>query len=95
MYLDCATAYLSQSGAAFCGRVPVPDADIPLGDYTVTVAFAEGTQAEHVQHHWIHDALLIRSHSSSVCTGLVGIPVEDIKYWAYSPADEPVETCLP
>lgn len=72
-------------------RMPI----FPLGDYTVTVAFAEGTQAEHVQHHWIHDALLIRSHSSSVCTGLVGIPVEDIKYWAYSPADVPVETCLP
>jgi lipopolysaccharide transport system ATP-binding protein len=68
---------------------------LPTGDYTLTVTFAEGTQAEHVQHHWIHDALLIRSHSSSACTGLVGIPVVDIKYWAYSPANVPVETSPP
>jgi lipopolysaccharide transport system ATP-binding protein len=60
---------------------------LPVGDYTFTCAFAEGTQTEHIQHHWIHDALLIRSHFSSACTGLVGIPVESMEYWVYSPAD--------
>ena len=68
-------------------RMPI----LPVGDYTLTVAFAEGTQTEHIQHHWIHDALLIRSHSSSACTGLVGIPVESIEYWVYSPADAKLE----
>jgi lipopolysaccharide transport system ATP-binding protein len=61
-------------------RMPI----LPLGDYTVTVSFAEGTQAEHLQHHWIHDALLVRSHSSSACTGLVGIPHESIRYWIHT-----------
>lgn len=60
--------------AAFTFRMPI----LPVGDYSVTVALAEGTQEEHVQHHWIHDALFFKSHSSSVCTGLVGVPMEAI-----------------
>jgi lipopolysaccharide transport system ATP-binding protein len=48
---------------------------LPHGDYSVTVAIAEGTQEDNVQQHWIHDALVIKSLSSSVCTGLVGIPM--------------------
>ena len=51
---------------------------LPIGDYSMCVAVADGTQEMHVQHHWIHDALLFKSHSSSVCTGLVGIPMTKI-----------------
>ena len=51
---------------------------LPLGKYTVTVSVAEGTQNDHVQHHWIHDALLLESHSPSACTGLIGIPMSGI-----------------
>lgn len=60
--------------AGFYFRMPI----IPVGDYSICAAIAEGTQNEHVQHHWIHDALIVRSHSSSVCTGLVGIPMHKI-----------------
>lgn len=52
---------------------------LPRGDYYVTVALAEGTQQEHIQHHWMHDALLLKSHSSSVSTGLVGVPMKNIR----------------
>jgi lipopolysaccharide transport system ATP-binding protein len=52
---------------------------LPAGDYSITVAIANGTQIEHVQHHWIHDAVLFKSESSSVATGLIGIPMLDIK----------------
>lgn len=62
--------------AIFRFRMPL----LPQGDYTVTVALAEGTQEQHVQHHWIHDALAIRSHCSSVSTGLVGIPMEQVEF---------------
>lgn len=48
---------------------------LPKGDYSITVAIADGTQELHEQHHWIHDALIFRSESSSVTTGLVGIPM--------------------
>lgn len=52
---------------------------LPAGNYSITVAIAEGTQVEHIQHHWIHDALILQSHSSSVCTGLVGVPMINIE----------------
>lgn len=51
---------------------------LPQGDYTLSVAIAEGTQMDHIQHHWLYDALVLKSHSSSVCTGLLGIPMKDI-----------------
>jgi len=61
--------------ASFGFAMPV----LPVGDYSICVAVAEGTQVDHMQHHWIHDALQFRSHSSSVTTGLVGIPMSSIQ----------------
>ncbi len=52
---------------------------LPAGDYSVNVAIANGTQEQHVQHHWIYDAVLFKSVSSSVATGLIGIPMQHIK----------------
>jgi lipopolysaccharide transport system ATP-binding protein len=60
--------------ANFLFRMP----RLAAGDYSVTVAIADGTQQEHVQHHWIHDAVLFRSESTSVAGGLIGIPMLDI-----------------
>lgn len=60
--------------AGFEFRMPI----LPIGDYSITVALAEGTQQDHVQHHWIHEVLLLKSHSSSVSSGLVGIPMSNI-----------------
>jgi lipopolysaccharide transport system ATP-binding protein len=48
------------------------------GDYSVTVAIANGTQQEHIQQHWVHDALFFRSESTSVAGGLIGIPMNNI-----------------
>jgi lipopolysaccharide transport system ATP-binding protein len=52
---------------------------LPIGEYSIDVAIAEGTQEEHVQHRWVHDALVFKSHSSAVLRGLIGIPMHDIK----------------
>ncbi|TAZ75725.1 ABC transporter ATP-binding protein [Rhizobium ruizarguesonis] len=51
---------------------------LPRGDYTLSLAVADGTQLEHTQHCWLHDALSFKSHSTSVTTGLVGVPVQEI-----------------
>lgn len=51
---------------------------LAAGEYTVGVAIAEGTQVSHVQHHWIHDALLLTSLTSSAATGLMGIPMREV-----------------
>lgn len=48
------------------------------GEYSVTISIAEGTQDVHVQHQWIHDAIVFKSESSSVAGGIVGIPMLDI-----------------
>lgn len=61
--------------AVFQFQMPI----LPNGDYSVNVAVAEGNQQDHVQHHWIHEAMIFRSTSTSITTGLVGIPMESIK----------------
>ena len=43
---------------------------LATGDYTVTVALAEGTQLEHVQHHWVHDILSFKSSADPHLSGL-------------------------
>jgi lipopolysaccharide transport system ATP-binding protein len=60
--------------AVFTFRMPV----LPSGEYSFAIAVAEGTQASHVQHQWIHDAILLTSVSTSVPTGLMGIPMRAI-----------------
>ncbi len=66
-------------GECFQARFDFVMPVMPLGDYTVAVAVAEGTQAEHVQHHWIHEAIAFKVHSSSVCHGLIGVPMTNIE----------------
>lgn len=60
--------------ARFEFRLPV----LPSGDYSIAVAIADGTQDNHVQHQWLHEALMVRVHASSICFGLVGIPMKNI-----------------
>jgi len=60
--------------ARFDFRLPL----LPTGDYSITAAIADNTQDSNIQHHWIHDSLIIRVHSSSVCFGLVGVPMRNI-----------------
>jgi lipopolysaccharide transport system ATP-binding protein len=78
--------YVSQAGnavplaagerllARFRFRMPI----LATGDYTVAAAVADGDVADHVQHHWIHDALAFKAHASSAATGLIGVPMHEI-----------------
>jgi lipopolysaccharide transport system ATP-binding protein len=61
--------------AEFKFQMPI----LAAGDYSVSAAIADGTQHEHVQHHWIHDALMFRSEATSIASGLVGIPMSNIE----------------
>lgn len=51
---------------------------LPSGDYSISAAIAEGTQDNHIQHHWIHDAITLKVEASSVCFGLMGVPMKKI-----------------
>ncbi|MFM0285992.1 ABC transporter ATP-binding protein [Paraburkholderia megapolitana] len=48
---------------------------LPVGNFFINVAVAEGTQYNHVQLHWVHDALPLQVHASRVQQTLVGIPM--------------------
>ena len=63
--------------AEFTFRMPI----LPAGDYSIGVAIADGNQDVHVQHHWIHDAMAIKSETSMVATGLVGVPMSNVSLW--------------
>ncbi len=64
---------------------------LAAGDYVFQVALAEGTQQDHRQLHWIHDALVIRAHHEAVATGIIGIPMLDIRLGLTQPAVPRVE----
>lgn len=51
---------------------------LPDGDYSMTVSIAEGTPWDNVQHHWLHDAVLIKVASTKLRYGLVGVPFERV-----------------
>ena len=61
--------------ATFCFRMPV----LAAGDYSFAIAVAEGTQEEHIQHEWRHDALILTSVASSASAGIMGLPMRSIE----------------
>lgn len=61
--------------ARFRFRMPI----LPSGDYAIDAALATGTQCDHTQQHWIHDALVFKASESTMRHGLMGIPMHTIK----------------
>jgi len=61
--------------AVFTFPMPI----VPVGDYSFDVAIADGTQMDHQQLMWAHDVVIVRSVSTSVSTGLMGVPMLEIK----------------
>ena len=51
---------------------------LPNGQYSVMVSLADGDLGQHVQHHWLHDALILNVSSSMVRWGLVGLRFDDV-----------------
>jgi lipopolysaccharide transport system ATP-binding protein len=67
--------------ATFEFRVPY----MHPGDYSIQVAIAEGTQEDHIQHHWIDDAMFLRITGVHISKGLLGIPMKSIQLSVGSP----------
>lgn len=51
---------------------------LPNGNYSVMTSLADGDLYNHVQHHWLHNALLIHVASSKIRYGLVGVEFENM-----------------
>lgn len=60
--------------ATFDFRMPV----LREGDYTMSVAIADGNQHQHVQHHWVKDALAFHVHAKGICLGLFATPMQSV-----------------
>lgn len=67
-----------QPGEVFQAEFTFTMPFLPAGDYAVSVAVSDGDQQEHLMHQWIHDAMILHSRSTSVATGLVGLPMKRI-----------------
>jgi lipopolysaccharide transport system ATP-binding protein len=50
---------------------------LPVGDYSVTAAVAEGSQQHHIMHEWLPDGLLFRARTSST-SEVVSLPMINI-----------------
>lgn len=63
---------------------------LPDGDYTVSIAIADGTQQEHTQLQWIHDAFIIKAQGISDVGGLIGLPMRSVEL--YNSAQQNLQT---
>jgi len=68
-----------EAGSTFEGIFEFRLPALPNGQYAVMASVANGDLFEHVQHHWMHDALIINVSSSRIRFGLVGIAFERVE----------------
>jgi lipopolysaccharide transport system ATP-binding protein len=64
------------AGKAFEARFEFILPRLPNGDYVLMVSVANGDLHQNIQHHLMHDALVIHVMSSQVRWGLVGVPFQ-------------------
>lgn len=60
--------------AEFVFRLPM----LQNGQYVVMSSLANGDSYNHVQHHYLHDALVINVYSSKIRFGIIGVPFESV-----------------
>ena len=52
---------------------------LPNGGYAVMASLADGDLHSNIQHHWLHDALILNVSSSKVRWDLVGVWFEKVE----------------
>ncbi|ARU32297.1 ABC transporter ATP-binding protein [Sulfuriferula sp. AH1] len=67
-----------EAGMTFEGTFEFIFPMLPNGQYAVMASVADGDAYDNLQHHWMHDALIINVYSSKIRYGLVGIPFERV-----------------
>jgi lipopolysaccharide transport system ATP-binding protein len=66
-------------GQYFFGEFEFVMPILQAGDYAISPAVADGDQQNHVQLHWIHDAIILRVDPTSTVMGLIGLPINKIE----------------
>jgi lipopolysaccharide transport system ATP-binding protein len=60
--------------AEFHFRLPM----LPNGQYAIMASVADGNLYNNIQHHYLHDAVIVNVSSSRVRWGLVGVPFDHV-----------------
>jgi lipopolysaccharide transport system ATP-binding protein len=68
------------SGEKLCANFTFKLPMLPNGAYSITCTVADGDLQSHIQHHFLHDALIVNISSSKVRWGLVGISFSNINF---------------
>lgn len=67
-----------KSGQEFLGEFIFNLPMLPNGEYALMASVADGNLYDHIQHHFLHDALILTVTSSKIRWGLVGINFEQV-----------------
>ena len=67
------------AGSVFEGVFEFKLPMLPNGQYVVMSSVADGDAYDNVQHHWMHDALVINVFSSRIRYGLMGIAFDRVE----------------
>jgi lipopolysaccharide transport system ATP-binding protein len=70
---------LIEAGMTFEGVFEFILPMLPNGQYAVMTSVADGDAYDNLQHHWMHDALIINVSSSKIRYGLVGIQFQKVE----------------
>ncbi len=77
-YWDDVSQTPLSSGERVTARFQFKWPALAKGSYSLTVAIADGTMADHDQRHWLHDAVIFDVLSSANRHGLVGLDMQRI-----------------
>lgn len=67
------------SGVEFVARFGFRLPNLASGQYSVTVACASGTLDHHIQHHWMHDALIFDVNSPYRNGVLIAVEMQELR----------------
>lgn len=70
----CAVNVGERLEAEFIFSLPL----LPNGEYSMSVSIADGDPYNHIQHHWLHDAVILTVQSPKLRYGLVGISFDSV-----------------
>lgn len=80
------SGYSVKKGRRYVAKMKILMPYLAQGEYVLSLGIASGTQKDHVQHCWVHDALIFVCQSTHVVHGLFGVPakefslVENVQY---------------
>jgi lipopolysaccharide transport system ATP-binding protein len=67
-----------KAGQSFTAQFEFKLPMLPNGQYVVMASVANGNLHNNIQHHYVHDALIVHVSSSQIRWGLVGIPFNKV-----------------